>query len=206
MSNIRSIAHSNLLHHLIRPARGGAGALIVVFAILMSVSASAGLLGMPLGLILLSWFFKYAYILFDHVVRGVDDPPTLDIQMVNPLNEQRPLAQLVILGALAAGLYFAWINLPPALTYGLAALVALVLPASVAVLGLESNPLKAINPIALARMIAGLGLMYAAVLVLIALYFTAFGLLGRLSLWLPVRFAATMFATLSLFSALAGAL
>ena len=33
--------------------------------------------------------FKYAYVLFDHVVRGVDEPPALDINMANPLSEQR---------------------------------------------------------------------------------------------------------------------
>ena len=51
-----------------------------------------GFVGIPLAFIVGSWFFKYAYILFDHVVRGVEEPPVLDITMVNPVNEQRPLA------------------------------------------------------------------------------------------------------------------
>src|SRR6516165_1001265 len=88
----------NILRHLLRPVRGGAAALLIVFAILLSLAARAGLIGIPMALILISWFFKYAYILFDHTVHGFDEPPVLDIQMVNPLNEQRPLAQLVILG------------------------------------------------------------------------------------------------------------
>ena len=60
-----------LLPHLIRPARGGAGALILVFAFLLWIASNAGFFGIPLDLLLLSWFFKYAYVLFDHVVRRV---------------------------------------------------------------------------------------------------------------------------------------
>src|SRR5260370_32762116 len=92
----------NLVHHLLRPARGGAAGVVVVFAILLSIAAKAGLLGIPLALILLSWLFKYAYVLFDHVVRGVDEPPALDIAMMNPVSEQRPIAQIIILAAVAA--------------------------------------------------------------------------------------------------------
>src|SRR5580692_2658797 len=97
--------HLNLLRHLVRPARGGAAAVIVVFAFLLIMAARAGLVGIPLALLVISWFFKYAYILFDHTVRGFDEPPTLDIQMMNPIDEQRPLAQVVILGLLGYGVY-----------------------------------------------------------------------------------------------------
>src|SRR6202790_5442124 len=89
--------HPNLIRHLIRPARGGAAGVLIVFALLLSLAARAGLIGIPLAFILTSWFFKYAYILFDHAVRGFDEPPALDIQMLNHLDEQRPLPQALIL-------------------------------------------------------------------------------------------------------------
>ena len=197
---------ANLLPHLLRPARGGAAGVVIVFAALLTLAAKAGLLGIPLALLVLSWFFKYAYILFDHVVRGVDEPPTLDIQMVNPVNEQRPLGQLIIIAILFAGLTLAANTLPKPLTYSLAAIAVLMLPASVAVLGLEGNVVKAIYPVALAKMISGLGPMYALVLSIIAGYIVAVGLLDKLHPWLPVQVAATLFATLSSFSALGGAL
>ena len=72
--------------------------MLIIFAVLLSLAARAGLMGVPLAFILTSWFFKYAYILFDHTVRGFDEPPTLDIQMQNPFSEQRPLARVAILG------------------------------------------------------------------------------------------------------------
>jgi hypothetical protein len=195
-----------LLPHLIRPARGGAAALILVFAFLLWIASNAGFFGIPLDLLLLSWFFKYAYVLFDHVVRGYDEPPTLDINMVNPANEQRPLAQLLILLILGAGVYLATVRLSPLAGVSLAVLAALAVPASIAVLGLEGNPLKAIYPVALVRMIVGLGPLYLAVLGYVALITLLLGLLLRLHLWLPLGIALGMFATLSVFSALGGAL
>lgn len=207
--SLPSISAANvrkLLPHLTRPARGGAAALIVVFAFLLWIASGAGLFGIPLDLILLSWFFKYAYVLFDHVVRGFDEPPTLDLNMVNPANEQRPLAQLLILLILAAGVYFATVRFSASVGFILAVLATLVVPASIAVLGLEGNPLKAIYPVALARMIVGLGPLYLAVLGYIALVASVLGFLARLHLWLPLGISLGMFATLSVFSALGGAL
>ena len=100
--------HSNLFRHLIRPTRGGAAVLVVVFAFLLFIASKAGLAGIPLAFIVISWFFKYAYVLFDHTVRGFDEPPTLDIHMVNPVSEQRPLGQVLILGLIGFGVYLAY--------------------------------------------------------------------------------------------------
>jgi hypothetical protein len=68
-----------IIPHLLRPARGGAAGVVIVFALLLSIAAKAGLFGLPLALILTSWFFKYAYILFDHTVRGFDESTPLCI-------------------------------------------------------------------------------------------------------------------------------
>jgi hypothetical protein len=196
--------HPKLLAHLVRPARGGAAGVVIVFAFLLFIASKAGLLGIPLALIVLSWFFKYAYILFDHTVRGFDEPPTLDIHMVNPLSEQRPLAQVLILALLffAVKLALEYLGFPAA--FALAVICVFSLPASVGVLGLDSNILKALNPIAWFKLVKGLGLLYGAVLLVILGYLVALDLLSYLDLWLPIELAATMFAVLSVFSFLAG--
>src|SRR3984893_17246867 len=103
--------HLKILRHLLRPTRGGAAGVLIVFALLLSLAAKARFAGIPPALILTSWFFKYAYILFDHTVRGFDEPPTLDLQMLNPLDEQRPLAQLLILGLIYLALNFVQVKL-----------------------------------------------------------------------------------------------
>jgi hypothetical protein len=198
--------NTKFFSHLLRPARGGAAGVVIVFAVLLSISAKAGLLGIPLGLILTSWFFKYAYILFDHTVRGFDEPPTLDIQMLNPLDEQRPLAQVAILGLTYAAVYFTQRTIGPTPALVIAVAAALLLPASVAILGLEQNILKAAYPVAWVRMVLGLGPMYALILAVIGGYSLLIALLGRWELWLPVQIAIYMFCILSIFSVLGGAL
>jgi hypothetical protein len=191
---------------MLRPARGGAAGVVVVFAILLTIAAKAGLPGIPLALILISWHFKYAYVLFDHVVRGVDEPPALDITMMNPLSEQRPIAQIIILAAVAALVKMTAVAVSPLAGTILGAVALLFFPASVAILGLEGNILKAVYPVALGRMVAGLGLMYVAVLGIIAGVVLALGVTARLALWMPVQIAFGMFAVLSIFSVLGGAL
>jgi hypothetical protein len=195
-----------IISHLLRPARGGAAGVLIVFALLLSIAAKAGLMGIPMAFILTSWFFKYAYILFDHTVRGFDEPPTLDIQMLNPLDEQRPLAQVVILGLIYAAVYFAQRTMGPTLALVLAVVAALFLPASVAILGLERNIFKAVYPVAWVRMVLGLGPMYALVLAIIGGYSLLIALASRWELWLPVQIAIYMFCILSIFSVLGGAL
>jgi len=198
--------NTKIILHLLRPARGGAAGVVIVFALLLSIAAKAGLFGLPLTLILTSWFFKYAYILFDHTVRGFDEPPALDIQMLNPLDEQRPLAQVAILGLIYAAVYFAQAMMGPTPARVIAVAAALFLPASVAILGLERNIVKAAYPVAWVRMILGLGPMYALVLAIIGGYSLLIALLGRWELWLPVQIAIYMFCILSVFSVLGGAL
>jgi hypothetical protein len=199
--------HLKILRHLLRPTRGGAAGVLIVFAVLLTVAAKAPWYsGVPLALILTSWFFKYAYILFDHTVRGFDEPPTLDIQMLNPLDEQRPLAQVAILGLIYFAVKLARDTMGSTVSIGLAAVAALLLPASIAILGLEGNILKAAYPVAWVRMVLGLGPLYALVLAVIGGYLLLIALLARWELWLPLQIAIFMFCILSVFSVLGGAL
>jgi hypothetical protein len=197
--------HLNLLHHLVRPARGGAAAVLVVFAFLLVLAAKARLVGIPLAFLVISWFFKYAYVLFDHTVRGFDEPPTLDIQMMNPI-EQRPLAQVAILGLIGYAVYLTQEHFGAIAAAGLAIVCLFFLPASIAILGLESNILKAANPVYWFSLVRGLGILYGAVLLVVLGYALGLRLLGALDLWMPVEIGIGMFAVLSAFSFLGGAL
>jgi hypothetical protein len=196
-----------VIRHLLRPARGGAAAVLIVFAMLLAIASKAGLIrGLVMTVFLASWFFKYAYVLFDHTVRGFDEPPVLDVDMLNPLNEQRPFAQVVILVLI----YFAVSYVKQALGSAVASILAvaaiLLAPASVAVLGLESNVIKAANPVAWVRMVLGLGPMYLLVLIVIAGYGLLIAFMAHWELWLSVQIATFLFGVLSVFSVLGGAL
>ena len=199
-------AKAKFTRHLLRPTRGGAAGVLLVFAFLLFLAAKSGLMGIPLAFIVTSWFFKYAYVLFDHTVRGFDEPPTLDIQMVNPFNEQRPLAQLAILGLTYLAVRFTYQHIGPAPAIALAVIALLALPASVAVLGVEGNLFKAAYPVAWVRVIIGLGPMYLLVLGVISGYSLLIAILGHWELWLPLQIAIFMFCVLSTFSVLGGTL
>ena len=82
---------SSLLTHLRRPLRPAPLLLIVAFAYFSHLPLVRGLLGLPLRLIVLSWFLKYAFVVLDTAARGLGEPPVLSLEMVNPLDEQRPL-------------------------------------------------------------------------------------------------------------------
>jgi hypothetical protein len=126
--------------------------------------------------------------------------------MVNPFNEQRPLAQVLILALIYCAVKFTADHVGTTMAILVAATAALLLPASVAVLGLESNVLKAANPVAWIRIVIGLGRAYALVLAVILGYALLIAFLRRWELWLAVQIAIVMFCILSVFSALAGAL
>jgi hypothetical protein len=199
-------SHSRLLRHLVRPARGGAAGVVIVFALLFFIAAKAGYAGIPLAVVLTSWFFKYAYVLLDHTARGFDEPPTLDIKMLNPFDEQRPIAQVLILALIYVAVKFTASYLGAILGIGVALVLVFCLPASIAVLGLESNVLRAAYPVAWIHMIRGLGSLYLLILLIIAAYGIGLSLLGRLDLWFPIEAALGMFAVLSIFSFLGGAI
>ena len=189
-----------------RPTRGGAAAVVVVFALLLSLAVKAGFIGIPLAFIVNSWFFKYAFILFDHTARGFDEPPVLDVKMMNPIDEQRPLAQLFIIVLLGGAAFWCYRTFGIAAATLIASVFLLILPASVAILGLEGNIFRAIYPVAWLHMIKGMGGLYLVVLALIILVYLIVFTLGRLDLWPSIRIAVCMFGVLSVFSVLGGAI
>ncbi len=126
--------------------------------------------------------------------------------MVNPLNEQRPLVQLFIIGLLTGATFWTYSAMGAFPAYVLATVFLAALPASVAILGLEGNIFKALNPYAWAHMIKGLGSLYLTVLALILLGFLIIYTLGGLELWPSIRIAVGMFGILSVFSVLGGAI
>jgi hypothetical protein len=149
-----------------------------------------------------SWFFKYAYVLLDSVANGIDRPPVLSVEMLNPIDEQRPLAQLVVVGLIVWLAYTVggW----GAVVIGVIGL--LYLPVSVAVLGASSRAIDAVNPVALTRVILGLGMYYPIILGVIAGYALVTVFVARAGAWNVVTIPLFLLFVLSIFSALGGAL
>lgn len=188
---------------LLLPLTGGAPSLIIAFSLGLTIAVKAGIFGLALGLILTSWFWKYAFILFDWTVRGVGEPPALDIQMMNPVDEQRPMAFLCIVAILYASCRLLNQLVGPAAGGSATVLFAMGAPAMLAVLALECNVLTALNPVACARLISRLGVRYVVVILSSVLLLGLLDLVWSLNWWLPVQFAASLYLCLVWFAILA---
>jgi hypothetical protein len=82
----------------------------------------------------------------------------------------------------------------------------LLLPASIAVLGIGEPVYEAINPVTLLRLVRGLGPYYFAILASILVYGALLLLLGRLHTWAVVQQAAALLCEISFFSLIGGCL
>ncbi len=200
-----------LLALLLLPLRPAPLLLIVSFALGLTLAARAGLLGLPLAVILLSWFFKYAYVVLDTTARGFDEPPVLSVEMVNPANEQRPLGQLLIIGVFYAGTGAAEPLIGTAVVAAVRIGALTLLPASVAVLGTSGSILEAVNPVILLKMIRRLGPSYLLIVAATAApaglaWLMAVHVLDWIALPLALVLAFLMYASLAAFSVIGGVL
>jgi hypothetical protein len=177
-----SKSHAEMNRYALFPFRGGALVLLITFTLGQDLAFHAGFMGIPLAVALLSWFFKYCFILLDSIVTGASEPPVLSVEMINPINEQRPLGQaLLIAGGVflsvalgrAAGAALGWL---------LGAVLLLLLPASIATLGMTGNILRAAWPPELWSVIRDIGqrdyLLLVAAIPGLALLFSALGHFG----------------------------
>lgn len=146
--------------YLLLPFHGTPLLLVATFTVGLLMALKAGLMGIPLGLLLLSWFFKYCFVVLDSIVAGEDEPPVLSIEMVNPISEQRPLALALLI--IAEGLLVVALRSNAGLAAGLCAVLILTwaLPANIAVLAVTRNPFPAIWPPTLFALIRALGRSY----------------------------------------------
>jgi hypothetical protein len=154
-----------VIRYLLLPWRAAPLFLVGTFTVALAICRQAGLAGILPAILLVSWFFKYCFVLLDAAVAGEEEPPVLSAEMLNPVDEQRPLAQAFLIAA--GGVLASWLGAKfgrPALI-GSAALMLAALPASVAVLGITRNPFRAAYPVALAALIRGMGREYAWLLI-----------------------------------------
>jgi hypothetical protein len=175
--------------------------LVIAFAVGFVLALYAGLFGIPLALLLTSWFFKYAYALLDDVAFGVREAPVLSLEMVNPVS-QRPLAQLaIVLAAYAATLWVeGWLRV------ALLTCIACATPASIAILGASGRFIQAANPFAWLTVMRALGAYYVGLLAFAAVGAALIAWISSTPIWSVVKLALTLWLTLGFFNAIGAAL
>ena len=198
---------AKFLQYLVLPAQPVGLVFIAVVTFGLVLCSAAGFFGLPVLAILLSWLFKYGYVLLEQVAHGARVPPVLAIEMVNSASELRPWVQLAIVLAFSWALHAlsGHIGAAPALVLDGVALAAL--PASVAALAVGDELWQALNPLALWQIMRALGPTYVGIVGVVLVY--GYGLVGLASYallpgWLLIALA--VFAWLSLFSLLGGGL
>jgi hypothetical protein len=168
-----------VLRYLTYPLRGGSLVLIVIFSLLLTLAGAGGLLGLPLTLIVLACFFSYGFVLLDHAADGAIEPPVFAIEMMNPANEPRPVAFLIIAGAFYALTEWWARSIGEGTVETLRIIGLLVLPATLMVQGATGSVLRSLDPRAIGVLIFKVGGSYALVLGIIAvLYVLVRGLLA----------------------------
>jgi hypothetical protein len=162
------------LRHAVLPFRPAPLVLVATFTLGLGLATRAGIIGIPLALIIVSWFAKYCFALFDAAVAG-QEPPVLSVEMINPVSEPRPLAQALIIVAAYKLLTLLESALGEFALITATALLLTILPANITLLGISRNPFYAVYPPALVTLIRGLGRDYIlallATLVCVALVY-----------------------------------
>jgi hypothetical protein len=205
------------LKYLLIPLRGASLVLIIMFSAMLLIAASGGLLGLPLAVLTLSWFFKYGFALLDHVADGVIEPPVLSYEMINPVNESRPLGLALLVFAYG---FFTEVLTPwwgAEVTTALRTMGLLLLPAIIMAQA-ASGFWESLNPVVLLQIVVRVPASYLLILAVLAgFYFLASALVS----WLPavelpfavsiplpesVRIALLMYAWLASFAMIGGVL
>ena len=179
--------------------------LVACLSLTLMLAVRAGLAGLLLTVVSLSWFFKYCFVLLDAVIAGEHEPPVLSVEHVNPLNEQRPLGEMVLIAFafLLLRALTAWAGGAVGVLLGTALLAAL--PASIAVMGLTWNPLRAAWPPELWSIARGLGRDYLALVLGMLASGAALYALWRLAAPLGVTLALSQLILLVFFALIGGA-
>jgi hypothetical protein len=193
------------LHYLLLPARPTVLVLIAALSLGFLLALNGGLPGMLMGLLLLTWLFNYAYVLLEQIAHGAREPPVLAIEMLNPLNEWRPLLQLaIVLMAYGTLHLLAW-SVSPVLAVALGVLGGIALPASIGALGVGDHVLQAVNPLTLWQIMRSLRVAYVGIVALVLVYALSLLALRALLPWW-VLIPAAQFAWLSVYALIGGAL
>jgi hypothetical protein len=196
-----------MTRYLLMPFRAAPLILVGVLTIPLTLFIKiGGFISIPGDFILLSWFFKYCYALLDAVVAGHKDLPVMSAEMVNPVDEQRPLLQaiMVSLGFIAS--WWAYHSIGPVAGLGLGAVLLTALPATVALLAIGDSWLHALSPLAIGRIMKGLGLHYVGVLAITLGGALAIVVLARNLDSLLLILALAHFVLLAMFCCIGGAI
>ena len=121
------------LRYLAYPANGASLILIALTSILFSVGWWARLFGVPLMIIMLTWFLKFGLVTVEHIAWQVEGKPVLSVEMLNPVEQKKSFVLLIVAGVFAFFIFAARVRLGAAGAAVAGLLAVALMPAAVAV-------------------------------------------------------------------------
>ncbi len=200
----------SLLRYLAYPANLASIIFLLFDSLLLTAASYAGWLGIPLAVIMLTWFLKYGLVTVEHITWQQPEEPVLSVEMIHPLEQQKSIILLVVVGEFSAAFWAAqyWFGVVVGALVGIAAVM--LLPAIFAVQVATDSAIRALDPRQWFRLLRWLKGDYLLVIAAIAVYW----LLAWLLLFTVVAEAMPrmltcfllMFGWLSVLSLLGGAI
>ena len=150
-----------------------------VYALLLPLALFAGIYGLVLAAMILLSLWRYSYSILRHVARGWTHFPPPDMDSMNPFSEFAVVFHYVFFGSLTVLLVTTPFIGAPVRILGLGA-VALVFPASAAVMGMTNSLTAALNPSSVWTIARELGADYAKLVAVCVLLVVLGGVSGAL--------------------------
>lgn len=139
----------------------------ISFSLGLWLSLSAGILGIPLLLLLVPWFAKYLFVILSFAALGRPDVPVLSEELINPA-QVRPLFILFLMLGFGAA-YWSATRVSEGAENAVLLSAIFLLPAMISVVVISDNPFRSLNPVNLARLIWSLRLNYVGVAIALGL-------------------------------------
>ena len=119
---------------------------VAVASVLVSWGLKVGLMGAPLVVIMMTWFFRYGLLMMEYVAWDGKEAPVIEAEMLNPIEQMKSGILLFITGIFFAIFYAAqyWLGNVAGAIVGLVAVG--LLPAIAAVQIAKDRALQALDP------------------------------------------------------------
>jgi hypothetical protein len=162
------------------PLRTAPVLVIALLTLVLSAAIAMRIPGILPGILAISWYFKYSFVVLDSAVEGKRELPALSADMINPV-EQRPLRMLILLAAF----YWLTVQLDPYIGEQFVTVIRyaalLLVPAMAATMSITGRFWGAINPVDVFGIILRMPVAYAVLLGIIALLW-----------WVPLSVLASL--------------
>jgi hypothetical protein len=199
---------SSAVRYLGYPANLASIVFIVFASILMTAGIATLPYGLPLVLIMLTWFLKYGLVTVEHIAWQTEGEPVLSVEMIHPLEQKKSFILLVVIGELCLAGYAATYWFGPIAGWIIGLLAIALLPAVVAIQTGTDSALRGMDPRLWYRVIRWMKLDYVQLLTCIFLYWILAILLVLSPFGSPlpliVKIGLLMFGWLSVLSLLGG--